>query len=629
MAELPAYKPSGAGGQVDLKNIITSQIIAWGGYKSKLGRQYRATSGTFWYNGKEYFNNVDITGAVSNSNSEGYKLMEMFGFTEDSMKELSAQINDWDANRIEEATLEYNSSIDKEQDSFEMMIDFFLEKIEEFDYMNLSLRNIMYENGTPEPTVIGPRNMGISYTTQENILRHKDWIYDEYDSSSKYPGAKDWYFSQYAAVTNSYQPILSATVPVQAKPNSTRLMNNLSINVYKNGVNVSSKYSRQFLQFCAFIAIVEPTMVTESNQRITRSTKEVTNEYYKEVDSIDDSGMYKGDVFWKELIVSNTYTFDNMDEHSLYTKYPYYVTTCAKQGTCSSKATQSEKDEPIPSFLYPALLWEFVSPEIQGNLDISTNGLFSHVKWGCKNRLDYVTGELIEYCDYSKIHMSVEGLRRAQPGDFGFYVSQFMTINYKQKKQSWLKRFIGGLIKAFLNFIDAVIGIFLKIPVLKQIVEVVLSVIGSIFGVDADSAIAILGQIILAVVITLVAPYTLGTMGLGGAVTATSLLPGLTTGISTLVTYSSYAMQFYNIGMQEKMIGEAEEHAIESADRQYEIEKAQAAMDKVKQAFSGTMGTAEEHASKDMMMYEIMFNPFFYHPQAIPAEETPRLEIIR
>jgi len=165
----------------------------------------------------------------------------------------------------------------------------------------------------------------------------------------------------------------------------------------------------------------------------------------------------------------------------------------------------------------------------------------------------------------------------------------------------------------------AVLELCLKIPILKQITTIVIKVIAEIAGVNFTTGKEILKQILFAI-LTIIISLNFPQLGLtSGLISGTTI--GLTAGISTALTYSSYAMQIFSAFQQGRYIGEMNEVARERADRNYQRNKAREADYKVKEAFFGTMGTIDEHEARNYMMYDLMFNPFDFHPQAIPPHE--------
>lgn len=617
MAELLAFKPSGQGAQVDLSNIIKSQIISWGGYKNQLRKKYTTAGGTKFIEGHEVFNDIDITSAVFDKDSDGYKLMKQLGFEDKDMEDLAAQKSNSDY-EIEKMILEYTQSSNTEDEDLRKMLEEvkdFAEK--KFTHIDIVVHNNMYEPGTEPLGRYGLRNLGLEYETISNELELLDKCEQDKECIKNYQ-EEDWYFTRKG---NGSPPENTAT-----RINKKRIMESLQI-TFKNGnANVTSEVPLALRYFYVFLAAVEPSMISLRNSSSYVTTKDI----YDEIE--EDQYEYSGDGIWNMLVIGETYVIENLDINRLMDKKNYYTTTCEIEGICSDEATDEEKETKIPSYSHSAYLWEATKLLIQGDLLELTNGLFAWDKG--EQRIEFgIGGELTYTYPDAKIYMTVEGLRKTQPGEFGYYMSTFLNIKYIKKRHGFFQRFIRGLIKAFLNFIDAIIGIFLKIPILKQITELVLSVIGSLFGVDATTAREILTQIIAAIIIIIIAPYAIE--ALSAALTSTSaaligttattttvagnLAIGLTPGIQTAITMTSNALNIYNAAMTARSQGLRRQMDIAQTNRDYAREKMQEQTNHESTTFAGTMGSMSTYEGSNAMMYDMMFNPFYNFNQAVPA----------
>ena len=97
---------------------------------------------------------------------------------------------------------------------------------------------------------------------------------------------------------------------------------------------------------------------------------------------------------------------------------------------------------------------------------------------------------------------------------------------------------------------------------------------------------------------------------------------GLMAGVSTLTTYISYGSQIYSAFQSGKSLAIAKEDALNKADADYRKRKtAEENVEPIQATFGGTMGSKSEHEQKDYLMFNMMFNPFDHHPQAVPAYE--------
>ena len=623
MAELPIYKPSGAGATADSMNMFKSKAISWGGYKGGLGRRLEDLAEIKIVNDVEVYDYIDITSALNGTDTETYELLDYLGFSEEDLQRLSDTATDGD-NNIEKVILDYKSNTSYAEDSFEFLLNAALDTTQNFDFMQIRVRNYAYETLANGYDIIGPRGFGLGYDTESDDLWRNEYCGDPDALPTRCEEDPVLLYIEDEVGSNPPKPIRSILNP-------ETLFNSYEILLYRNGIDVSDEFNESLKFFLAFLAITESSMISEGN----------TNTIIQNIDMSDylqeyiDEGTYTN-VIWNEIITSSDYYFDNLQREELAdeSRYQYYAQSCNETNTCNEGMTDEEKDAKNPTLFFPSYLWWSSEILVEQDIEEATNGLFTMEKG--EPVIIIIGGIATESYPNSSVYMTVEGMKKSTDGDFGYWVSTFMNISFEIDEGSFLSRFIGGLIKAFLSFIDAVVGIFLKIPILKQATEIIMSVIGTIFGVDATTARAILGQLIMAVIIMFIAPYItagfntvfsststmLGTITTGTAeVVSTGMSVGMSPAISTLITYSSNALTLFEAGMRGKAVGEAKRYAMESANRTYRNMKAQEEAAKSTGVIGGTMGGSNIYAQMNNGMYNIMFNPFYFHPQAIPATE--------
>lgn len=208
-------------------------------------------------------------------------------------------------------------------------------------------------------------------------------------------------------------------------------------------------------------------------------------------------------------------------------------------------------------------------------------------------------------------YMTKEGLKKSTKENFGYYVSEFMEIYNKVDGGNWLKRFVMGIIKAFLSLIDAFLNIIEMMPVLGQIMQIMMTWIGSIFGFSYEQIREFVKIVILMIILSyasaLLGAY-LATTGGAAATVGTNLLTGIAGGAMTVPQMLSFGLEIYSAGMAgleaATRVG-IEEEAEEASKREENIEADTPSFD----AFLGTMGSRQQHEDSDTLMYVTMFNP--------------------
>ncbi len=124
MAQLPVFTPSGQGGQADLKNILQSQIIAWGGFRFKFNDKYENIAGTSIIDGHEVFNSLQLKGHL-NEGDEIREFMEFIGFTDEELDDMNTDFYDSDY-KVEQAYLEYIANESYEKDDYDFIMYYIL-----------------------------------------------------------------------------------------------------------------------------------------------------------------------------------------------------------------------------------------------------------------------------------------------------------------------------------------------------------------------------------------------------------------------------------------------------------------------------------------------------------------------
>jgi len=222
--------------------------------------------------------------------------------------------------------------------------------------------------------------------------------------------------------------------------------------------------------------------------------------------------------------------------------------------------------------------------------------------------VDRQWNQLLQKWENGENRMTYDGMKNARYENFGFYVSEFLEIYAKNNQGGFLKRFVMGLIKAFLTLIDTIVGFFVTLPVIKQVVEIILSAIVKVFGLTYNEAEGLLKSILKTLLISILiffAPTLVGTTpGTWGASSVGTML-GASSGYNLMPTLTM-TFDMYSAGM----IG-IKEGAMKDEESEQEIANQlnEEFEDPISQAFSGTMGATSTKNEADDMMYNLMFNP--------------------
>ncbi len=614
MSELPVYTPSGQGGQVDLKNILVSQMLAWGTFKHQFKSKYKAVAGTHIVDGHEVFNDLQVKGRLG-PDDDVRKFLLFIGFSNDELDKMNADMNNGDY-KIETAHLTYQANESYELIDFEFAIQLLLDEISKYDSIEISLRNYAYLDGYPVLPRKSIQQFGINYNTE---MREKTNEWDTVASTNT-----TLWMDGRTESDEAVPPVITVT---GITPQEKVFPKNMIFQVMKNGVNVADTIPRPLLEMIGIVATLESTKITATF--VSESTHQII---------IPDTSGAGNDRTFHEIRSVYSYDFSQLTDTYLKTLHTSYAIKYRDRYNVNSDMTEEEKDRFVPREMISDLFWAGFSSLIEEHARFATDGLFyippPPPAIGIPGWMQQTN-----YDDWDKpptrIYMLYDGIDKVKPEVFGYYVSAFMHFRIEKKKDGWLKRFLGGLIKAFLSLVDAIVGIFLKVPLLKQVTELILSVIGKVAGIDVKGARNILKQIIALIIVAIIsyflpplAPELFAAVTAAGAATTvvtvatiTGLSVGLVSAISMMITYGSYALQVYNVIQQQKVASLAEDIAMDNANADYAQRKAAEMRDKVKEAFMGTMGNAEEHDQSNEMMYNIMFNPFTNHAQAVPPLE--------
>ncbi len=609
MSELPIYTPSGQGGQVDLKNILVAQMLAWGTFRHQFKSKYESVAGTQIVDGIEVFNPLQVKGNL-NPGDEVREFLLFIGFSDEELDSMNDDMNNSDYG-METVHLTYQVAKNYELVDFEFAVDFIIDEINTYDSISISLYKYAYIDGSDPLPRKNIQQYGIDYDTEIREKNQTDDLVESTETELWVNGRKE---------TDTEYPYDETTTGIT--PNPKNFPKSMIFKIMKDGVDITSTVHREILEMIGVLALLEPTKV------IPTFVSESTHDLVMKFDGVDDQ-------LFHELRSVYEYDFSALSSDYLKTLHTSYAVMYRDIYDVNEDMTEEEKDRFMPREMISDLFWRGFGSLLENHTDYATDGLF-HAKI---EPISELPPFMLNYDNWDdtplQIYMVADGIATANPETFGYYMSTFMFFDIKKDNGGWFKRFFGGLINAFLGLVDAILGIFLEIPMLKQLTEIVLSVIGKIAGVDAIGARAILKQILAMIIVAVVASFvpnlatlapeifssTTAVTTTAAAATSTGLSVGLQGAVSMMISYSTHAIEIYNIVEQTKIESSVREMEMNNANADYAQVKAARLRNKVKEAFMGTLGTAEEHEQSDNMMYNIMFNPFSNHDQAVPPSE--------
>ncbi len=576
---VPVFAPSGSGLIVDLKNIKISEIISWGAYKGEFVPLYKDIAGTEMKshidkdgNTKmhEVFKYVDINGYASQPDSDVYRFLEMLGVDEDGFEELSKA---WNDNDLDEFQVRWDSQGSISEDAWIAWIDFIYDMLKNVTQitiggklMSYNINNYTLEESLPKYV----SEWGINYNSTNNA--HKV-CFDPLHPIGDYIRTEEG----------------SESPPVYSKveANPTMLLNTMNISFFSGAADITPNFSDDFKDMIISFVLLEGAaagflnVTQESATSLNGDMREVLQ---NELFNVNFNKIYMAGLFSKYSVEG-----ENEDGRTVYSAGTNVI--------CGEGEGQSN----FQFFLkYWSMAWKARDTQVIEDNLLLTNGLFMQIdkRWNL----------VLEIWEYGENRMTYKGMQQARYDDFGFYVSEFMEIHAKLEDQSFIKGFFVGLMKVFLEMIDAIVGFFMTLPIMKQMTEVILSGIVKVFGLTYNEAEGLLKSIARAIIIAIIiyfAPMLAGAAAGAWGGAAAGVLIGATSGL-TLLPAISIAMSLYSAAASGIMEGSEEDQ--KEAERILNSQR-DVTSEAERQAFLGTMGTMDTYNAANDMMYTDMFNP--------------------
>jgi hypothetical protein len=554
---MPAFKPSGRGLMKDLESIKISEMIAWGAHKSKLRKQMEEVAGITTIDGTEVYGNIDILGQTCTPDSPAMELLELYGVDEEGQMELCDAETE---NDLAEYKMLFRSALGERPEDWEAYIDALDGMLGIADEIQIVSTPISYTatGGAPKYS----NNFGITNGTSDNV---------------------------YAAYMYGTAAIADWVVGADMRTaNAARLKNFFSAKILSGGSDITNQIDPLVRVAITCMILMEGSNAFASNSQMFTESNDGT---WFNIDQIESFSAN----------INNSYMKSRYDAYTL-----------------PNEGANENMDSTEPRVPGPrtAVYFPFYYASIWDSVRLSLGSQYF------KDILDEETGGLfIPMGPYADVAMTVEGLRTSTYEDFGFWVSAFMMIHTFVDQGSKFNQIIVGIMRAFLTFVDALVGFFLKIPILKQMLEGIIGWIMSRFDLEYDSARGVLVQVIAAIIIIIIGFYlgpilgaAFSTATAGTTIAVSGLTIAVIGAMLNIASMASYAYQIYNTMRQSALsYGEAED------DREQEklrLMRLRDPMNKVHEAFFGTLGSSTDQKRSDNLMYNLMFNPFDVLEQA-------------
>jgi len=555
---IPVFKKSGRGAQVDLKSIKISEALAWGTYRSNLIRKMNELVPISTIDGHEVYGNIPLLGKTCDTEGDIYELLELLGFSAEDIQEFCDAETD---NNFEEFSISWNSTIEISQKTWDAIVDNIQTQLSKYaTHINIFHSSKRYPTGTASPQPLYMEQHAVTSGTIDVTLNNQSGVPPAWVADGD-----------------------------GEKIDPTMLQNNVEITIQNGSTDVTADFSDNMIRAIKSFIIMEANVVFPN-----------TNQEYVEV----DDGTY--------ITIEHTETFDITLDKTIaknrYIDYTHPNPLYPGDGTVTEERTIFIGGDGAFLPYYWSYIWQSFT-FTPGDLEEASNGLFI----------------MRSFAGFAVNFLTVEGLKKAQPDDLGYWFSQLMKIENKIADETNIfKRFVNGIIKIFTTLAQALVEVFLHIPILKIFMQATIEWVAKKYNLTYDQALKIVESIVLMVVIIVVSyffPPLLSAapeVGVGVAATTTLGVSAGTLAAATMIMdVASYAYQAYSLLRQASFMGDENERN----RNKMEMQKQSDQMSETKKAFAGTLGTYEDHQNGDNMMYNLMFNPFDTLKQAIEPKQ--------
>ena len=469
---------SGNGPYIDFKFAKKAEVFAWGGYKGKLHTALVDAAGTSVVNGMEVYNSIPLMGKISNKDTPESRVLELLGIGDDDRDKIISGY----AKGVKSVTLNWDSRPAVSGNRLEQELKMIRRAIDGYDKIVVTQDWRRVSNANRNTTNYG-------FTWQQGVDRDT---------------------MEYSLVTNVLTP-----KPPQPNPD----------NFIWDKTNLIDKYDIHLVRTDGTMDVPDKQIREAILALILLSNGKAFAKIHSEHHFRDEGGGY-ATILTKEdyeAKIDVTAIAQDIDVYADKVGSEYVI---IESGT---NASMDNFDVPIPRYWYH--VW--VSEQIDGktppvwSLPVTSPGM---------NDLFKTTQGLFTEKDGVR-YLVVQGLRQCQPSQF-VWVSAFANIEFKAKKGGFVKRFVGGLIKGITSFINTIVEVLFKVPVLAFMFSSILAMLviaGKAIGGDVELMMKSILKTIIASAMLYYAPQMLGfEAGAMGGASIAGVELGSLSGLSTL-----------------------------------------------------------------------------------------------
>jgi len=594
---IPVFIPSGQGLAEDYKSVYKSRMIAWASFSNTFVQDYIDVAGTEVMDGRTLIKPMQIHNDIGNPESAKYKFMTKYFFSIEDMTNMNQQYQD-NKGDIAELWLEWDNELNMNVADMTFWIDYCIanqfQEIDQIviDYDGVHYRYAEYPTENDRPVKLF-RDGGSGTLMPDNTYYRIDSEYAEED-----------FF-----ITNNTTGEL-----IRMDVNINRRSNNNTISFYKAGKNITHMYSYSFIRMVEMLILIYHDSFIAERRSVTR-----TAWWYN--DPISGYNAF-------EMVTSREiYNFNGIDRNDIINDYDEYVYETGYENAPIGKTTA-----------YTRWFWNSLLGDGETTMEEMTKGMFyvpvyniyyydivsggpmsaslaENPDWGypAKEFEGQVTSSQVGAKGY---FVALDNLNGIDAGTFGYFTSRLLMIFPVRASQNYFQKFVYGIIEAFTTLLDAAVGLFFKIPFLKQFSELMVNWMISQFDMTYEEATSAYKGVLKAVMLTVISFVVPPLMGMEASGVLSHMAGGT---LSSMNGIASMALEVSNYAM-----------AIQTASMEADIEELKQQedamkrlrdpLDKVHEAVQGTMGSVGMKEDLDELLYNVMFNPFDNFEQAVSPE---------
>jgi len=519
--------------------IREAEVKAWACYRQKLAKKYRSVAGTKTINGIQVLNPIDLYSTLGDD-SETSKLLDMLGIDEDNRKKMNEGQDEIDYMRLDWELTEDPTEATMKRWQKEIRED--LSTVE-----TITIRMTAYEQDS-EPTtndVKFPWEMGVGTKSKCDTVKPKN-PYNMYlwQQSSQNP----WKYNQ---DTKLYE------FDKRRYTESMTISKTLSTSANGREDRWDETLKMLLLTSHDSLTILDETFSSVNRggkRRVTTTVKIKANvKIHDEINkfSLDDTSSENK----KMRVVRKSYYFS--------------------QGDNSDQYVDGYEDR------YFGIMWKERERFWLENIETESKGLFVKPDGG-------------------RAYLSYEKLRNIDSETFQYYISTTMEVKYGNN-DGFFVSFFKGLAAAIVGLLDAVINVFLHLPILGDLLRFAISTIGKLFGLSYEEALAVfknIARIVLTMIMSYYLPMLNGELAGAWGGTINSVLTGSLSAMNVMpILYQLYGAVDQGLANVE-LDNERKETERLNGEKEEEVEIIN---------MNATMGSVDEYDQLNSMMYNGMF----------------------